>query len=81
MHSCRPSSGWSSQDEVVEDLRDSRFRQGAVAREFLALVETEQLYTAWGINAFVFALALDALLSPIIGMEQSSLAFARVQSC
>ena len=35
-------------------------------------------YTAWGINAFVFALALDALLSPIIGMEQSSLAFARI---
>ncbi|GAA5976523.1 hypothetical protein JCM10908_005530 [Rhodotorula pacifica] len=33
---------------------------------------------AWGINAAVFALALDALLSPIIGMEQSSLAFARI---
>lgn len=33
----------SSEDEVVEDLGDRRFRQGTVAREFLALVETEQL--------------------------------------
>lgn len=35
-------------------------------------------WCAWGVNATVFALAIDAIVSPIVGMEQSSLAFARV---
>lgn len=35
-------------------------------------------FSAWAVNAAIFALALDMLLSPILGMEQSGLAFARV---
>ncbi|GJN87143.1 hypothetical protein Rhopal_000088-T1 [Rhodotorula paludigena] len=35
-------------------------------------------YLSWGVNALVFALAMDAIWTPIFAMDESSLAFARI---
>lgn len=35
-------------------------------------------YISWGVNALVFALAMDAIWTPIFAMDEASLAFARI---